>query len=142
MRADGVVRWVATSTPFHRAALHTEHPGLLPYADEHGGLSFRGSAADPARLAHALRDAHAQAAGPHVAFEDVVNTIFAGRLELLLALGFGQLANGPVTLLRRYAEVASEPGVETNQIVPGPGRAGLSLLELGDTFVVAERFAA
>ncbi len=142
LRADGVVRWVASSTPFHRATLHTEHAGLLPYADEHGGLSFRGNAADPERLAHALRDAHVQAAGPHVAFEDVVNTIFAGRLELLLSLGFGQLANGPVTLLRRYAEVASEHGVATNLIVTGPGRAGLSLLELGDSFVVAERFAA
>ena len=142
LRADGVVRWVASSTPFDRATLHTEHAGLLPYADEHGGLSFRGNAADPERLAHALREAHVQAAGPHVAFEDVVNTIFAGRLELLLSLGFGQLANGPVTLLRRYAEVASEHGVATNLIVTGPGRAGLSLLELGDSFVVAERFAA
>ena len=142
LRADGVVRWVASSTPFDRATLHADHPGLLPYADEHGGLSFRGAPADPERLAHALRDAHAQAAGPHVAFEDVVNTIFAGRLELLLSLGFGQLANGPVTLLRRYAEVASEHGVATNLIVTGPGRAGLSLLELGDSFVVAERFAA
>ena len=32
-------------------------------------------------------------------------------------------------------------GVETNLIVTGPGRAGLQLLELGDSFVVAERFS-
>ena len=130
------------AAPFDRATLHAEHPGLLPYADERGGLSFRGRPADPERLAHALRDAHVRARRPHIAFEDVVNTIFAGRLELLLSLGFGQLANGPVTLLRRYAEVASAHGVATTLIVTGPGRAGLSLLELGDSFVVAERFSA
>jgi hypothetical protein len=32
--------------------------------------------------------------------------------------------------------------VRTNLIVTGPGRGGLCLLELGDSFVVAERFAA
>ena len=89
IRADGVVRWLASSTPFDRATLHGDHPGLLPYADDRGALSFRGAPEDPERLAHALRAAHAQAAGPHIAFEDVVNTIFAGRLELLLSLGFG-----------------------------------------------------
>ena len=65
---------------------------------------------------------------------------FRSALELLLALGFGQLANGPVTLLRRYAEVAEAHGVETRLMVTGPGRDGLCLLELGETFVVAERF--
>ena len=45
-----------------------------------------------------------------------------------------------MTLLRRYAEVAREHGVETRLIVTGPGRAGLCLLELGETYVVAERF--
>ena len=47
-----------------------------------------------------------------------------------------------MTLLRRYAEVASEQGVETSLIVTGPGRTGLCLLELGESFVVAERFTA
>jgi hypothetical protein len=142
IRADGVVRWIAGSTPFDRATLHADHPGLLPYADDHGGLSFRGSPDDPERLAHALRAAHVQVAGRHIAFEDVVNTIFSGRLELLLGLGFGQLASGPVTLLRRYAGVAEAHGVETQLVVTGPGRPGLSLLELGESFVVAERFAS
>jgi hypothetical protein len=142
LRADGVVRWVASSTPFRRATLHGRHPGLLPYADDRAALSFRGAPEDPERLAHALRAEHAETAGPHVAFEDVVNTIFAGRLELLLGLGFGQLANGPATLLRRYAEIAAAHGVETSMVITGPGRTGLCLLELGESFVVAERFAA
>ena len=134
------MRWLASSTPFDRAALHADHPGLLPYADDRGALSFRGAPDDPERLAHALRAAHAQVAGPHIAFEDVVNTIFAGRLEPLLALGYGQLANGPVTLLRRYAEVAAEHGVETSLIVTGPAAPASACSELGETFVVAERF--
>ena len=116
-----------------RALLHAEHPGLLPFADERGGLSFRGAPADPERLADALRAAHAEVAGPHVEFED--------GLAERLAVGYGQLASGPVTLLRRYASVADEHGVATHLTVTGPGRNGLALLELGDSFVVAERFS-
>ena len=138
IRADGVVRWVVSSSRFHRATLHAEHPGLLPYTDDFGGLSFHGRAADPERLAHALRAAHAELAGRHIAFEEVVNS-FLG-VEALLDLGYGQLANGPVTLLRRYAEVAEAHGVATRLTITGPGRTGLCLLELGETSVVAERF--
>jgi hypothetical protein len=140
IRADGVVRWVVSSSRFHRAALLSEHPGLLPFTDDFGGLSFQGRAADPQRLADALRAAHAELAGRHIAFEEVVNALLG--VDALLALGFGQLANGPVTLLRRYAEVAEAHGVATRLTVTGPGRDGLSLLELGETYVVAERFTA
>jgi len=138
IRADGVVRWVVSSSRFHRATLHAQHPGLLPYTDDFGGLSFHGRAADPERLAHALRAAHAELAGRHIAFEEVMNS-FLG-VEALLDLGFGQLANGPVTLLRRYAEVTEAHGVATRLTITGPGRTGLYLLELGETSVVAERF--
>ena len=138
IRADGVVRWIVSSSRFHRAALHAEHPGLLPYSDDFGGLSFHGRAADPERLANALRATHAELAGRYVAFEEVVNS-FLG-VEALLELGYGQLANGPVTLLRRYAEVAEAHGVDTRLTVTGPGRNGLCVLELGETYVVAERF--
>jgi hypothetical protein len=134
VRCDGAVRWQATSDPFSGAVLHAEHPGLLAYADERGGLSFNGVPAAPDQLVAALRAAHAEAAGRHIAFED------AGLAERL-AVGYGQLASGPVTLLRRYANVAGHHGVATNLTVTGPGRAGLTLLELGDTFVVAERFS-
>jgi hypothetical protein len=140
IRADGVVRWVASSSRFDRAGLHAEHPGLLPYTDDFGGLSFRGRAEDPPRLAHALRAAHEEVAGRYVSFESVVNA-FLG-VEALLELGFGQLANGPVTLLQRYAEVAEAHGVSTRLTLTGPGRDGLCLLELGETYVVAERFTA
>ena len=126
------MRWRATGEPFGHALLHGQHPGLLPFADERGGLSFRGRPPEPGRLEDALRAAHAEAAGEHVEFDDGI----AERL----AIGYGQLASGPVTLLRRYASVAEDYGVATNLTVTGPGRAGLSLLELGDSFVVAERF--
>jgi len=72
------------------------------------------------------------------AFEEVVNALLG--VEKLLEIGYGQLANGPVTLLRRYAEVAEAPGVDTRLTVTGPGRNGLCVLELGETYVVAERF--
>ncbi len=133
LRCDGVVRWQATSEGFTTAILHAEHPGLLPYADELGGLSFNGVPAEPSRLVAALRAAHHEAAGGYIAFEEGM----ADRL----ALGYGRLAAGPVTLLRRYAHVAEENGVSTNLTVTGPGRAGLTLLELGDSFAVAERFS-
>jgi hypothetical protein len=141
IRADGVVHWVAGDGHFDRACLHAEHPGLLPYTDEYGVLSFRGRAADAERLADALRAEHFRAAGRYVAFEKVINH-FGGRLDGLLSLGYGQLANGPVTLLRRYAAVAEAHGVGTRLIPTGPGRDGLHLLELGESFVIAERFSA
>jgi hypothetical protein len=138
IRADGVVRWVVSSSRFARASIHAEHPALLPYTDDFGNLSFRGRAEDPERLAHALRAAHVEVAGSYVGFEEVVNA-FLG-VEALLDLGYGQLANGPVTLLRRYAAVAEAHGVSTRLTPTGPGRNGLCLLELGETYVVAERF--
>ena len=140
IRADGVVRWVVSSSRFARAEIHAEHPGLLPYTDDFGSLSFQGRAEDPERLANALRAAHVEVAGHYVAFEAVVNA-FLG-VEALLELGYGQLANGPVTLLRRYAAVAEAHGVSTRLTLTGPGRNGLCLLELGETYVVAERFTA
>jgi hypothetical protein len=140
IRADGVVRWVVSSSRFERAALHADHPGLLPYADDFGGLSFRGRAEDPERLAHALHAVHVEVAGRFIGFEEVVNA-FLG-VEALLELGYGQLANGPVTLLRRYAAVAEAHGVSTRLTLTGPGRDGLCLLELGETYVIAERFTA
>ncbi|WP_037501834.1 hypothetical protein [Solirubrobacter soli] len=140
IRADGVVRWVVSSSRFHRAALHAEHPGLLPYADDFGGLSFHGRAEDPERLAHALRAAHAEIADGFIGFEEVVNALLG--VETLLKLGYGQLANGPITLLRRYAEVAHAHGVQTQMTITGPGREGLCLLELGESYVIAERFTA
>ncbi len=133
IRCDGVVRWLAAGEPFGHAVLHAEHPGLLPFADERGGLSFRGRPPAPERLENALRAVHAEAAGQHVRFED--------GLAERLAVGYGRLASGPVTLLRRYARVAAAHGVATQLSVTGPGRAGLSLLELGDSLVVAERFS-
>jgi hypothetical protein len=134
VRCDGVVRWQATSDVFSYARLFDEHPGLLPFADEVGGLSFRGRPPEPERLARELRAEHAVVAGGHIVFED--------GLAERLAVGYGRLASGPVTLLRRYADVAGEHGVATNLTVTGPGRSGLQLLELGDSFVVAERFTA
>ena len=133
IRCDGVVCWQVSSGPFHRARLHAEHPGLLPYADEQGALSFRGAPAEPERLVDALRAAHVEV-GAHVAFED--------DLAERLRVGYGRLASGPVTLLRAYAGVAERHGVDAHLTVTGPGRAGLSALELGDSFVVAERFSA
>jgi hypothetical protein len=132
IRCDGVVRWRTTNEAFSHAVLHAEHPGLLPFTDERGGLSFRGVPGEPERLVHELRATHAETAGDHIAFEE--------DLHERLAIGYGRLASGPVTLLRRYADVAGGHGVETNLTVTGAGRAGLSLLELGDSFVVAERY--
>jgi hypothetical protein len=140
IRADGVVRWVVSSSRFHRAGLHASHPALLPYTDDFGGLSFRGRPADPERFADALRAAHAETVDGFIRFEEVVNAMLG--VETLLQMGFGQLANGPMTLLRRYAEVAAAHGVDTHLTVTGPGRNGLCVLELGETYVIAERFTA
>ena len=59
IRADGVVRWVASSSRFDRVGLHAEHPGLLPFADDRGGALLprppRGPGAARARAARRAR---------------------------------------------------------------------------------------
>jgi hypothetical protein len=124
-------------------AARRERARYLPPADLAGlggGAAGRDQALE--RLARALRAAHAEVTERHIVFEDVVNSLVGLETLLGLGLGYGQLANGPVTLLRRFAAVAETHGVPTRLSVTGPGRAGLCLLELGETYVVAERFGA
>ena len=115
-------------------ALHGEHPGLLPFADERGGLSFNGRPAEPERLAHALRAAHAERRGPAHRVRGRARRAARGRLR-------------PARERARSRSCAAtrtsreEHGVATHLTVTGPGRNGLALLELGESFVVAERFS-
>ena len=74
----GSSRAAASTAP----PLHAEHPGLLPYADDCGGLSFRGRPGPRAARARAAGRARG-ARRPHIAFEEVVNTFFG--VEALLA---------------------------------------------------------
>ena len=72
---------------------------------------------------------------------DAITKHLDSRCHLTVVRFLGAEEAALLEVLRRYAEVASEHGVDTNLIVTGPGRAGLSLLELGDSFVVAVRFS-
>ena len=63
-----------------------------------------------------------------------------GLANLFLAAGFVILIVAVAG--RRYAEVAHAHGVQTQMTITGPGREGLCLLELGESYVIAERFTA
>ena len=136
IRCDGVVRWQATSEQFFDRALAAHRApraaavrrrarrALVPRRGRRIRSGSRTRCAPPTRRSRA-RTSSSRTASPSDS-----------------RVGYGQLASGPVTLLRRYAGVAEEHGVATHLTVTGPGRNGLALLELGETFVVAERFSA
>ena len=80
IRADGVVRWVASQQPLRprRAARRAPRPAALRRRPRRRSPSTA-APTDPQRLAHALRAAHAEIAERYIAFEDVVNSLLGAR---------------------------------------------------------------
>jgi hypothetical protein len=132
IHCTGVVHWTAAGRDFKHAAIHSEHPDLRPFSDPRGSLSFRGRASDPEGMLEALRAVHPDIYGD---FTAAVNP-----MPGLLTHSFGRLAEGPVSLLERYARVAAGYGVATHLTLTAPARNGLRLLDLEHSQVVAERF--
>ena len=98
-----------------------------------------------------LWTAHRRIAGRWIPLERFMNR--PDRLEELLALGYGQLADGPTFLVEVYAEVLTSAGV-TPSLLPKHSakrwdgesfrevRGPLATLLIGDSYFVAESFEA
>jgi hypothetical protein len=146
------VRWRLSDETIYTLEVHDEHPALLAVADDQADLFFTGTPADPSRAADGLRALSARLAGPYLDFDATVNTD-AGGLAALLGGGYGRLATGPVTLLRAFGEALERDGVRASLVTTGrasrylghetgwtPPPRDLSVLDLGESWVVAESF--
>lgn len=118
------------------------HPLLAPYTEPHAQLSFNGVPADAAATAERLRACHREIAGEYGA--TVPSPGRGGRLPDFLAVGYGVVAEGPVSWMRRYEQVLRGDGLRTSLLdqrrtEPVPDARALVL---GRSFVVGVDFGA
>jgi hypothetical protein len=130
--------------------LHMEHPLLWDYVEPTTSVSFRGRPASAMEVALNLRDLHARVFAPFT-----VPSHLNGALDLvsLLSGGSGLLASGPVSLMRRYAEICEAHGLE-HTLLPEhppvhreygdtPGSASdVRALTFGHSYVIGAGFTA
>jgi hypothetical protein len=145
--------WCLTTRPgagIQSVSLDFDHPLLIDYVEERTILAFRGRPVSAPALALALQHAHRATFSPF----DVPSHLNRGvDLVRLLEGGFGTLAEGPVSLMRRYSEVCAAHGVEANLLPPRPAwqaagagdaKAGqeLGALTFGSSYVIGAGFSA
>jgi hypothetical protein len=134
-----------------RAEIHEDHPALVPLTAERAELYFRGSPEDPDDVGRRLHAAHERVVGPYLRFEKCVNANLP--LAELLRGGHGQIASGPLPVLDAYARVLETHNVSVRMVGRAPARTWdevamryrdlptrLRVLDLGESFVVAQRF--
>lgn len=122
--------------------LRESDPLLMPYHDERGSLSFRGVPMDVDAVIGAMWLAHTRHFGDCFPFRKFLNHY---PLDELLSGGFGQLAQGPLTLIREYEAALQRNGVDTHVHVWNPNpisNMNAKLLVVGNGFVIAENFSA
>ncbi len=150
VHCSGAVRWNLTDGRVDWLLVREEHPGLEPFGPT-GALYFRGVPSDGRQMLLELRAVHDRATEGYLDFREIVNTGWgAGDGSEVFRMGHGQLAEGPVSLLREYANVARAHHLKTNILETGPQKrldpvterwvpfpSGLRLLDMGESYVVA-----
>lgn len=130
----------------------SEHPVLLPFAEQVTDLYFYSASPNPMATVGALLESHREIVGSWIPFERFLN-VLPKRLSQLLTASSGQLASGPVSLMEAYSRVLGEHGIHSSML---PNRspafwdgekwvvssAPLRALILEDSYVVAEKFDA
>lgn len=94
----------------------SEHPVLLPFVEQVTDLCFTGPVPNPLATVGALWECHWHLVGRWLPFERFLNT-FKGLSELLATSG-GQLASGPVSVMKTYADVLTAHGVRSSMLPP------------------------
>jgi hypothetical protein len=92
-------------------SVETRHPLLLPHTEPVADLYFSSRPADPDATVGRLLEAHHSAVRRWFDFLHFFNLGPDQSLRALLAGGFGKLAQGPQSLIGRYAEVLRGVGV-------------------------------
>ena len=141
--------------PFYEVYVAADHPLLWPQACIIASLSFyfREGVEEPLAVAAALHERHRELTDDWLPFEDFVNSSARAPLSARIALRYGTLAEGPVTLLEAYAEVLKGHGAATNLFSFRPPLCwdgarwaeapdGLSACVLGESYIVARHFEA
>jgi hypothetical protein len=122
--------------------LRDSDPLLMPYHAQRASLSFRGAPQSVHAVIGAMWLAHNRHFGNCHRFGKFLNNY---PLDELLSGGFGQLADGPLPLIREYEAVLRTHGVDTFVHVwdSNPyGNRNAKLLVIGSGFVIAEEFSA
>jgi len=109
------------------------HPLLLAYQEPHSSLYIKGRTEHPKELAFDLLQIHLATYGKWQAFSP-------GIFEQLQQ-GHALLAEGPHSLLQRYAAKVDEYGILTS-LIPSytPAPSNLKVLTLGDNYFIGSRF--
>jgi hypothetical protein len=130
----------------------SEHPVLLPFAEQVTDLHFYSASPNPMATVGALFERHRELVGSWIPFERFLNDLPKG-LSQLLAASSGQLASGPVSLLEAYSRVLGEHGIRSSMLPSRPPKfwdgekwvvssSPLRALIFESSYVVAERFDA
>lgn len=146
------MRWSLTADTISWFRLHDEHPALLPFTEEQGDLYFASAPIDAKVVANGVMAMCATVVGRYLEFDAVVNGEI-GSLDELLRQGRGKVASGPMSLMRAFENVLNEGGCRTSLLSKGapkffdekeerwiPAPAGLAVLDLGSSWVVAQSF--
>lgn len=130
---------------YHLELHQAPHLLLAPYTEPRAQLYFWGRPRDPARTAVALHEC-SRGLVDRFPLATVAGLNGSIGLDRFLEFGTGIVAEGPVPVLTRYAEVLRAEGLETN-ILPtiNPNlrsRDEVGVLVLGDSYVVGTHFDA
>lgn len=128
----------------------SEHPLLLPFAEEATDLYFSSPASNPLATVGALWERHRELVASWLPFDRFLN-VLPGGLSVLLAASSGKLASGPVSLMQAYAQVLTNNGVRSSTLQSRPPKywdgeqwvvpsKALHALIFNTSYVVAERF--
>ncbi len=130
----------------------SEHPLMLPFTDYVTDLHFYSQSPNSIATVGALLERHSEIVGAWIPFERFFND-FPKGLSKLLTTSSGQLASGPVSLMKVYSRVLDEHGIPWSMLPSRPPQywdgkkwlvSGIPLqsLILDSSYVIAERFEA
>ena len=132
------------------ARLDAEHVVVRQHSEPHAHLFFKGRIDDTRSVVGALWVAHRKFADDWIEFDRYLNRNC--DLHDLLAGPAGELAEGPISILRTYAETLAAFDVAASIISQRPAKyfhdgswheqtAPLSGVHFGNSYVVAEQFS-
>lgn len=104
----------------HSLRFEMRHPLLLSHIEPVVELYFSSRPSDSDSAVGRLVEAHRSVVGEWYGFHHFFNRAYHSSISELLNSGFGKLAEGPQTLMERYAECLRRYGVAMSSPPPRP----------------------